>query len=80
MDTELIKRLVDETNQKGSAKYRTYVLTKNEQGYQLTMNKKPMVNFVITGYEQGYLEENMAKTDYQVTTVANLQAFLTGQY
>ncbi|WP_374285683.1 hypothetical protein [Lactococcus sp.] len=80
MDTELIKRLVDETNQKGSAKYRTYVLTKNEQGYQLTMNKKPMVNFVITGYEQGYLENNMAKTDYQVTTVANLQAFFTGQY
>ncbi|MQW23321.1 MULTISPECIES: hypothetical protein [unclassified Lactococcus] len=80
MDTELIKRLVDETNQKGSAKYRTYVLTKNEQGYQLTMNKKPMVNFVITGYEQGYLEENMAKTDYQINTVANLQAFLTGQY
>lgn len=32
MDTELIKRLVDETNLKGSAKYRTYVLTKNEQG------------------------------------------------
>lgn len=80
MDTELIKRLVDETNQKGSAKYRTYVLTKNEQGYQLTMNKKPMVNFVITGYEQGYLEENMAKTDYRINTVANLQAFLTRQY
>lgn len=80
MDTELIKRLVDETNLKGSAKYRTYVLTKNEQGYQLTMNKKPMVNFVITGYEQGYLEENMAKTDYRINTVANLQAFLTGQY
>lgn len=39
-----------------------------------------MVNFVITGYEQGYLEENMAKTDYRINTVANLQAFLTGQY
>ena len=80
MNTELIKKLVEQVESTGSAKYRAYVLSKNSQGYALTMNQKPLAQFVVTGYEQGYLAENAAKTPYQVTTVTTLQKFLTGNY
>ena len=80
MNIELIKKLVAEADQKGSAKYRVYVLHKIENGYDLLMNKKEMAKFVVTGYEQGHLALNQAKTDYQVKTVSALQNFLTGQY
>ncbi len=80
MNTELIKRLVDEVNEKGMARYRAYSMQKVANAYELLMNKKAMAKFVVTGYEQGYLESNAAKTDYQIKTVRALESFLTGKY
>jgi hypothetical protein len=80
MDIEQIRKLVEQAELRGSAKYRVYVLNKLEHAYELLMNGKIMARFVVTGYEQGYLEENASKTAYQVKTVEALQAFLTGQH
>lgn len=80
MDTDLIKKLIEKAEVSGSAKYRAYVVNKLDQAYELLMNGKEIAKFVVTGYEQGYLETDASKTDYQVKTVASLQHFLTGQY
>lgn len=80
MNTELIQRLLTQVEQTGAAKYRAYVMQKTEQGYEVLMNNKPLANFIVTGYEQGYLSNNAAKTAYQIKTVNSLQAYLTGQH
>lgn len=80
MDIKLIKELVEKAEQFGSAKYRVYLLKKENQTYQLLMKGEIMAHFVITGYEEGYLKENYARNDYQMKTVDSLHKFLTGQY
>ncbi|CAM3128324.1 hypothetical protein GHI93_00900 [Lactococcus hircilactis] len=80
MNIELIKRMMDEVNENGSAKYRAYLLKKTGQAFELWMNQKLMAKFIVTGYEQGFLESNTSKTDYQIKTVASFEAYLKGQY
>ncbi len=78
MDIKLIKKLIDECGVKGSAKYRMYTLIHVGSGYELMMNGKLIARFIITGYEQGFLEVNLSETPYQIKTVESLKTYLTG--
>jgi hypothetical protein len=80
MEIELIKKLIEKCEKEGQAKYRFYVLKKENNDYRLSMKDKEMALFHVTGYEQGDLIVNNAKTDYQVTTVNHLTAYLLGNY
>lgn len=78
MDIKLVKKLIDECVVKGYAKYRMYTLINIGSGYELMMNGKLMARFIITGYEQGFLEVNLSQTPYQIKTVKSLKTYLTG--
>ncbi len=80
MDIELVQKLIAEADLKGTAKYRMYLLRKLDNAYDLLLNGKEIAKFIVTGYEQGFLEINQAKSPYQIKTVASLQAYLTGKH
>ncbi|TRW67109.1 hypothetical protein [Lactococcus lactis] len=80
MDVNLIRHLIEICNEEGIAKYRVYSLKKLGSTYELFMNKKLIAKFIVTGYEEGYLETNLSKTPYQVKTVSSLLEYLTGEY